>query len=146
MCSSRERLAGRPVCGGLHEQLDRGERIAEFVSNARSHFAHGRQPVGKHRFTAGLLELIDDLPDPRRDQLDLLLQGRQIVRGKQVHTAYFAIQSTCRVLQTDADLGNRTLQPMGDPEPPDDADGWADDPQGEHHPTEGDSQPAALRG
>ena len=124
MCSSVRCVRRRAVCRCLHEQLDRGEGVAEFVSYARRHFAHCRQSVGKHRFTASLLEFIDDLPDPRRDLLDLFLQGGQIVRGNQVNTAYFTIQPTCRVFQTDADPGDRTLEPVGDPEPQDDSDGW----------------------
>jgi hypothetical protein len=68
----------RPLRGRLDEQLDGRKGISEFVGDACSQFAYRGQSLGTNHLSAGLVKLVDDFADLRRNRVHLLLQAREI--------------------------------------------------------------------
>ena len=83
-CSMTARSsAGRPGGGvalqaGLHQHLDRGQRVAQLVGDAGGHLADGRQLLGPQHLVLALLQLIDDPADLLDHALHLPVQVGQV--------------------------------------------------------------------
>ena len=137
---------GGTLGGGLDQQLDPRERIAEFVSHAGSQLPDRGQPVGGECLPTGLLEFFDHLLDPGRHQLHLLLQLRQIVRRTYFDATNLVLQAVCRILQVDANLRHRAVEPTGNSHPVQDAHGWPRQEQRHQGEVEHGSQATPLGG
>jgi len=66
----------------LNQQLDRRQRIAKFVRDARRQFANRRQSFRLHCFASRLMQLLDNASNAIVNQVQLSLnRGKIGVRG-----------------------------------------------------------------
>ena len=92
------------------------KRVAKFMGNTGRQLPNRRQPLGRHRLTAGLLEFFHHLPEADRDCLHLLVQTRQIGQALHLDRAHLAVQVARGIAERDTDLRNRAVQPASDPQ------------------------------
>ena len=69
----------------LHEHLNRGERIAQFMGHAGGHLAYRDELIGAQHLPLALLELCNHPLDLPHDPLHLLIDLVQITVGGQDH-------------------------------------------------------------
>jgi hypothetical protein len=69
----------------LHEHLNRGKRVAQFMGHTGSHLAHRDQLIGAQHLPLALLELCDHPLDLPNDPLHLLVDLVQIAVCGQDH-------------------------------------------------------------
>ena len=99
---------------GLHEHLDRRERVADFVGDAGRHLADGRQLLGAEHLALALLELLDDALDLFDHALHLPVQARQVALFVQRHRPQLAVEPAGGVADAHAQLVDRVPQAAGD--------------------------------
>jgi hypothetical protein len=110
----------------LHEHLNRGERVTQFMCHARSHLAHRGHLIGTQHLPLALLELFDDPLDLRHQPLHLLVHVVQIATFGQDHGGQLLTQFPSGILDAHAQLLDRTPQAARRPIPQQDAGNRAD--------------------